>query len=137
MKGLKKQGGCMNSFFVECGVLFFDKSHCCNKSKLLKELGVKPNSYFGTTFKRLYDYYFGSATDLKKEYIHYYKKEFDSFEKYLLSHFDISYSISNQILKMSKPFYNHMYNRPEQNLETLLEDPILKDVFWKCMGGRT
>lgn len=127
----------MNNFFEEGRMFFFDKTRCCRKSKLLKKFGVKSNSYFGTTFGRLYDYYFGSAIDLKKEYIHYYKKEFDSFEKYLLSHFDFDFSISYRILQMSRPFYNQMLLRPEQNLEILLEDSIINDVFWKGMRGVT
>ena len=54
-------------------MVLFEKRSVLSLKNLLKKYGVRGNSYAGEVLKRIYQYYFGDAVDMFKEYKKYYK----------------------------------------------------------------
>lgn len=114
--------------------LFFNKNEVGTKNKLLRLYGVKKNSYAGTVVSRIYDSYFGNPTNIKKEFARYYKKEFDSYERYLVCRFNMPEELAKKVCE-DKKYYVNLNWKAEQPGETFSYDEELRLQFWEFVGG--
>lgn len=97
-------------------------------------LGVKPKTYIGNVFGRLFDYYFKNSVQLYKEYKNSYKKEFSSFEEYLRNKHNLN-DKEIKALKNKSSYYKHFENIPGGTPENLLFYEEVKDRVYDFFGG--
>lgn len=114
--------------------LFFNKCEVGTKNKLLVLYGVKRNSYAGRVVARIYDTYFGNPIDIKREFKKYYKKEFKSFEQYLVCRFNMPEELAKRIAAEKKYYVDLEWQEDQPGL-TFSYDDELKIQFWKFVGG--
>lgn len=114
--------------------LFFNKNEVGTKNKLLMLYGVKKNSYAGRVVARIYDTYFGNPVDIKREFKEYYKKEFKSFEQYLVCRFNMPEELAKRIADEKKYYVDLEWQEDQPGL-TFSYDDELKNQFWKFVGG--
>lgn len=123
------------SCYKKDGQVYFRIKTIPRKSKLMKKLGVKKNTFGGNMISRVYDYYFAGALNFKKEYGRYYRKEFGTVEKFIEEHFNIDH---NEAIKLAEDDFSIKqcnYQSIERNLETLNYDESFKKAFSEAVGG--
>lgn len=114
--------------------LFFNKSEVGTKRTLLKKYKVRKNSYAGNVLSRVYDSYFGSATNLQKEFSRYYKKEFGTCKQYLICRFNMPEELAQKVCS-EKKYYVDLSWKGEQIGYSFSYDEELKAQFWDFVGG--
>ena len=114
--------------------IFFNKNDIGSKRKLLKMYKVKKNSFAGKTISRIYDYYFGNSTNIKKEFYRYYKREFVDKLEYLTCHLNIPEDLAQKICD-EKKYYVNLNWKGDQIGYSFLNDDKLKNQFWDFVGG--
>ena len=114
--------------------IFFDKKTVGSARRLVRRYGVRYNSYAGEVLQRIYHFYFGNATDIKKEYKKYYKKEFEDFDKYLEYHMGVKDDVRRK-LKKNNVYYVNIDEKGEHIDDSFSYEEELKDQFWNLVGG--
>lgn len=121
-------------FFKSSGNFYFIKNRGISKNKFIKAFGVSKKSYMGRVFSRLFIYYCDGAINLKSEYRKYYKKEFTSFNIYLMERHNLLEKEASK-LNNKKTYYKNIEYNPERNIEYLIEDSNINKVFKLFFGG--
>lgn len=101
----------------------------------MKRMGVKRNTFAGNMVSRMYDYYFQGAINFRKEYRNYYRKEFDSLEKFIQEHFNIELDCAKKLAEGNYCMKACSRSSIERNIETLNYDEHFKLAFSKAVGG--
>ena len=114
--------------------VFFDKKTVASFHKLARRYGIKENSYAGKVLYRIYHCYFGDATDMKKEYRKYYKKEFEDYDNYLECHLKIPENVRNHFVG-HRVFYVNLDEKGDDLSLSFSDDDMLKNQFWNIIGG--
>ena len=70
-------------------LLFYKKDFKTSPMGVYCFFGVKRRSYAGSVVRRIYEHFCGGAKNLFLEYLLYYKKEFKSFEFFLLEKYNL------------------------------------------------
>lgn len=115
--------------------IYFRSKDIPRKSRVLKKLGVKKNTFAGNIVSRVYDYYFKGALRFRKEYRRYYRKEFRSLKIYIEEHFNLGHdeaiklAADNYSMKDCSNFYI------ERDIDTLNYDESFKKVISEALGG--
>lgn len=122
----------MNMKFKE--YLFFEKISVKSKRKLLKYFGIRKNTYAGDVATRLYDYFYKNATNLKREYRKYYKKEFADYKDYLICRFNMPEHVAKRLCGENR-YYVNLKWKGEHPGDYFEEDDVLRKKFWDFMGG--
>lgn len=122
--------GCLRS----SGNFYFIKNKSICRKNFLKAFGVNDKSYMGNVFSRLYTNYCGGAINLQSEYKKYYKKEFPTFIDYLMERHNL---LKDEVSKLNskKSYYKSIENNPERNVDNLIEDSDIEEVFYSFFGG--
>lgn len=115
-------------------MVLFEKRSVLSLKNLLKKYGVRGNSYAGEVLKRIYQYYFGDAVDMFKEYKKYYKNEFKTFDSYLECHLGLPEELRKK-LEFRKIFYVNLDGKGEHIGDSFSYDDELKYQFWEIAGG--
>lgn len=123
------------SCYKKDGKVYIRKKHIPRKSKIMKKLGVKKNTFAGNTISRVYDYYFDGALNFKREYSKYYRKEFSSVEEFIEEHFNIEHDEAINLAANNYSVKNCSYRSIERNVETLNYDENFKKAFLEAIGG--
>lgn len=113
---------------------FFEKNSVKSKRKLLKYFGVRRNTYAGNVAERLHDYFYKNATNLKREYWKYYRKEFGDYEEYLICRFNMPERVA-KLLCGEKIYYVNLKWKGEHPGDYFEYDDALRMKFWDFMGG--
>lgn len=98
-------------------------------------MGVKKNTFAGNLISRIYDYYFRGAINFRKEYRKYYRKEFDSVERFIQEHFNIELDDAKKLAEGNYSMKDCNRCSFERNIETLNYDEHFKFVFSEVVGG--
>lgn len=127
----------MKIYKKECILLdnkiYFIKNNNMKKSNFLKKFCVKKNSYYYKLYSRLYDYIIGENINLYKEYRKYYKKEYTSYDEFLLEHHNIPKSILNKFNNKNSCYkYKDIGN--EQPLYCLVQNEEIKKIINEFIG---
>ena len=95
---------------------------------------MQRGSYAGDVIKRVYQYYFGDATSIRKEYKRCYKNEYNDYIDYIICHFNVPKDIAKAICKKNV-FYVDLNSRGEHIADHFLYDEELKEQYWNLVGG--
>ena len=114
--------------------LFFNKDEIITRCDILKKYKIKRNSYAGKVLMRIYDYYFGNAININKEFKRYYKREFGTCEQYLICRFNMSKDLAKKISE-NKKYYVNLEWKGEEIGYTFSFDDDLRKQFWDFVGG--
>lgn len=114
--------------------LFFNKSEVGTRRRLLRKYKVRMGSYAGKVLLRIYNSYFGNATSIKREYLRYYKKEFRTYEEYLICRFNMPEDLAKRICN-EKSYYVDLGWKGDQVGYAFSHDKELKEQFWSFVGG--
>ena len=116
------------------GKIFFIRRRLPKKVHVLKDLGVKRNSYAGNIISRMYDFYFGEATDFTREYKKYYSKEYDTLSEFIEEHYNID---SDRAALYAEQHYcmKDCFSTIDRNIETLEYDSDFLALFFNAIGG--
>lgn len=124
---------------VQCykinGRIYFAQKGLPCKRLVMKRMGVKRNTFAGNMVSRMYDYYFQGAINFRKEYRNYYRKEFDSLEKFIQEHFNIELDCAKKLAEGNYCMKACSRSSIERNIETLNYDEHFKLAFSKAVGG--
>lgn len=128
----------MKIYKKECILLeekfYFIKNKNMRKKDFLEILQVKKNSYFYKLYSRLYDYIIGDNINLYKEYKWYYKKEYITYDKFLLEHHNIPKSVLNKFNNKNS-YYKYKDIGNEQPLYCLIQNEEMRKIINEFMGG--
>ena len=114
--------------------IYFIKTKNMGKSNFIKKFCVKKNSYYYKLYSRLYDYIIGENNNLYREYKRYYKKEFASYDEFLLEHHNIPKAILNNFNNKCS-YYKYKDTGNEQPLYCLIQNEKIKKMVNEFMGG--
>ncbi len=114
--------------------VFFDKKNVCSAHKLARIYGVECDSYAGDVLHRIHHFFFGDATDLRKEYRRFYKNEFDDVDQFLECHLNIPENVRRRLIGHSISYVN-LDEKGEDLSDSFSYDDELKSQFWNLMGG--
>lgn len=117
------------------GNIYFIKKHIPRRSKVLKNLGVRKNTFAGDMISRVYDYYFLDAINFRNEYRKFYKKEFDSLAEFIEERFNIEHDESIKLAKNNYSMKCCDSRSVERNIMTLNYDENFKKAFLIAIGG--
>lgn len=117
------------------GRVYFRQKDIPCKRRVLKRLGVKKNTFAGNMIARVYDYYFQGAINFRKEYRKFYRKEYDSVEKFIEEHFNIECNEAIKLVAGNYSMKECSQRSIERNIETLNYDESFKIAFSKAVGG--
>ena len=117
------------------GRVYFRKKDIPRKTRVLKKLGVKKNTFAGNMVSRVYDYYFDGATNFRTEYRRYYKKEFSCVASYIEEHFNIEHDEALKFAIGNYSMKDCSSRSIERNIETLNYDEDFKKAFSIAVGG--
>ena len=117
------------------GKVYIQKKNVPRKSKVMKKLGVKKNTFAGNMVSRVYDYYFDGALNFRKEYRKYYRKEFSSVEEFIEEHFNIEHENAVKLAAGNYSIKECSHRSIERNIETLNYDESFKEAFSEAIGG--
>ncbi len=117
------------------GQLFFQQKKIPRKSKVLRRLGVKKNTFAGNMMARVYDYYFQGSVNFRKEYRKYYRKEFSSIEIFIEERFNIKHDEAVKIAAGNYSMKECSCRSIERNIETLNYDEAFRQAFSEAIGG--
>ncbi|MBQ7940127.1 MAG: hypothetical protein IJ281_07100 [Clostridia bacterium] len=112
---------------------FYKKSFNTSSVGVYHFLGVKKNSYAGSIVKRMYDYFCGGSNNLFAEYFMYYRKEFGSFEEFLVSKYNM---FEGEAKKMAswRLFCKDLSSTPDTNIKDFLEHDDMREIIEKWLG---
>lgn len=113
---------------------FFQKETVKSKRKLLKHFGIRRNTYAGNVVKRLHDYFYKNAIDLKREYRKYYRKEFGDYKEYLMCRLNMPEHVAQQLCNEHSCYVNLKW-KGEHPGDYFEYDDALKMKFWEFVGG--
>lgn len=114
--------------------IFFIKTIDMSKKKFLKLFFVKKNTYLYQLYSRLYDYIAGNSINLYEEYKNYYANEYDTFDSFLLEHYNLPKDLV-KIFNKNNSYYKYKDIGNEQPLYSLLMDETIKKIIIDFMGG--
>lgn len=117
------------------GIVYFRRRNIPKKSKVIKRLGVKKNTFAGNVISRVYDYYFQGNINFRKEYRRYYRKEFSSVEKFIEEHYNIEHDEAVKLAEYNYSMKDIADRSIERNIETLNYDENFKRAFSNAIGG--
>lgn len=117
------------------GKVYFRKQDIPKKSKVMKQLGAKKGSFAGNIVSRMYDYYYKDAVNFRKEYRKYYKKEFESVEKFIEERYNIGYENAVSLASGNYSIKECSSKSIERNIETLNYDENFRKIFSEAVGG--
>lgn len=127
----------MNDFttYKISGRVYFQNKNIPRKPKVMKRLGARKNTFAGNMISRMYDYYYKDAINFRKEYRKYYKKEFETLEKYIEERFNLDYDDAVRLAAGNYSIKECSRKSIERNIETLDYDEDFKNVFSEAVGG--
>ena len=114
--------------------IFFIKTSDMSKKNFLKLFFVKKRTYLYQLYSRLYDYIAGNSINLYEEYKNYYANEYDTFDSFLLEHYNLPKDLV-KIFNKKNSFYKYKDIGNEQPLYSLLMDETIKKIIVDFMGG--
>ncbi|MEE3461718.1 MAG: hypothetical protein VZR00_07530 [Lachnospiraceae bacterium] len=117
------------------GILYFDADQLPCKGEVLKRMGVCRDTFAGNMISRLYDYYFAGATNFRKEYKRFYRREFSSLTDFIEEHYNLDHSRAEILSSKNYSMKNCIIYNIEQNIEILNYDKDFKQKFSEAIGG--
>lgn len=117
------------------GVLYFDADRVPRKSIVLRRMGTRKNTFAGNMVSRIYDYYFDGAINFRREYKHYYKKEFSSLTDFIEEHYNIDRTAAVTFAQKNYSMKECSIKSIERNIENLNYDKDFKQKFSDAVGG--
>ena len=117
------------------GRVYFRRRNIPYKRRVMKNMGVKRNTFAGNMVSRVYDYYFQGSINFRKEYRKYYRKEFASVVEFIEEHFNIEYDDAKKFAEGNYSMKDCSRHTIERNIETLNDDENFKGAFSKAVGG--
>ncbi len=114
---------------------FFIKNYYVNRHGIMHYFGVKKNSYAGSIIERVYDYFCMGAKSVFVEYIRYYRREFDSYNDFLLRKHNFFVKEISDINKYLL-FYKNLSLTEECGITNLLDDEEFNNIIIKFLGGK-
>lgn len=115
--------------------VFFKKSFYTNSFMVYRYFGVKKKSYMGDLVTKMYDFYCRGAKNLYREYKRYYKKEFSSYEEFLLKKYNLFH---HEVDDLSSPllYCKDIGELKDYSIEQLCEDEEIQQTLYDFLGGR-
>lgn len=114
--------------------LFFNKGEVGTRRRLLRRYKIKANSYAGKVISRIYNFYFGNAINIKRDFFRYYKKEFKTCEEYLICKFNMPEDLAKRVCN-EKRYYVDLSWKGDQVGHEFSHNDKLKEQFWSFVGG--
>lgn len=114
-------------------MVFYKKSFKTSQLGVYHFFGVKKSSYAGSIIKRTYDYFCGGAKNLFVEYLVCYRKEFDSFEDFLIGRYNLFEDEVKKIISW-RLFCKDLSSTPDINIRNFLEYDDMRNVIDKWLG---
>ena len=115
-------------------IVLFKKNNKMQKRNFIRIFKVKKNSYFYNLYSRLYDFLIGGSVNLYKEYRKYYKKEYKTFEKFLIERYNMDEGLLEKF-KNRRSYYEKFDIMCDQTVHSLAQDEEIKEIISKFMGG--
>ena len=112
---------------------FYLKKKVPLKKKVLEEMHIKNESYFGSAICRLYDYYFLNGVKLASEYKKYYKDEFDSIKDFIENVYAVDSHMAD--ILCSEKYYVTRLEHYYESVVGLMEDSRFSKAFEDSLGG--
>lgn len=113
---------------------FFLKSFRKTRCGAYRYWGVRRNSYASRVVDRIYDYYFAGAKNLRIEYWLYYRREFPSYEDYLIKRFNLRPKEAEK-LGSFRAFYKELTFEEDEQIPQLMEDENIASALKTFSGG--
>lgn len=114
-------------------LVFYKKSFKTSPMGVYHFFGVKRRSYAGSIVKRIYDYFCGGAKNLFLEYLLCYRKEYESYEQFLLGKYNLfEYEVKNII--SWRLYCKDLSCTPDINVKDFLEYDEMKSIIRKLLG---
>ena len=95
--------------------------------------GVKPHSYASRLVDNLYDFYVAGASNLKWQYLRYYKNEFSSFQEFLAKRYNMYPSEVEEFCSW-RSFVKELKYEPNLYIEELIQDERMAALLQKYLG---
>lgn len=114
-------------------LVFYKKSFRSTPLGVYRFFGVKRKSYAGSIVKRIYDYYCGGAKNLFFEYLLFYKKEFESYEQFLLQKYNLFEDEIKDIISW-RLYCKDLSCTPDISMTNFWEDDETKKAIKSLLG---
>lgn len=105
---------------------YFVRTKQLNVRNFYKHMGIIPKTYMASIVYRLFEYFFGNAICLKKEYIEYYKKEFGTYAQYLSQKHNL-FQGEIELFSNKNVYYKDLTSFPDLNLPEILREEDIKE----------
>lgn len=129
------QNGSQN-VILDRGYVFCKKNNIPEKSRVLRKLGIRRNSYMWSVVGRFYDYFFKDLINFNVEYEKYYKKEFQNCARFIVERYNLTDEEAERYSK-DDYWFKDLRESVERNISNLNLYEEFAEPFWKVIGGYT
>ena len=97
--------------------------------------GVRPHSYASRLVDNIYDFYIAGASNLRWQYLRYYKNEFCSFREFLTKRYNL-YPSEVERLSSWRSFAKELKYEPNLYIEELTHDEKMAALLKEYLGEK-